>query len=202
MKRILLVSFCLILLISFDISAQDKKASIGLGIGGASASAKGADGTKNSGFGINFFINGMYNINENISAGLEYNANGVVIGDVDGASIKATSINGILAKGRYSFGSGGARPFVGVMFGVYRIQPGEVSLLSATVPIVFERKTIFGFAPEVGVSFGAFQLATSYHLPGNYKAEVDIPLFGPVTTDETYTVWQFNLGFNIGIIDN
>jgi hypothetical protein len=202
MKRILLGTFCLIMLISFDIDAQDKKATIGLGFGGASASAQGADDVRNSGFGINFYINGMYNLNENISLGLEYNGNTVVIGDEQDISIKATSINGILPKGRYYFGSGRTRAFAGAMLGLYFIKPGEVSFTSAATAIVFERKAVFGFAPEVGVSIGAFQLATSYHFVGNYKSELDIPLIGTVQTDETYSVWQFSLGWNIGIASN
>jgi hypothetical protein len=200
MKIYIVISICLIFM-SVDMNAQDKKTSLGLGFGGASASATGEDGVKESGFGINFYINGMYNINEHISAGLEYNGNAVVIGDVSGASVKASLINGILVKGRYSFGSGGVRPFAGVMFGMYIIKPGEVSATTGN-SILFGRETVFGFAPEVGVSFGSFQLATSYHLPGNYKSEVEIPVIGTVTIDETYTVWQFNIGWNIGIIDN
>jgi hypothetical protein len=200
-NKTLLIGSLLTLCMAFAVNAQDKKASLGIGFGGAAASAKGVDGIKNSGFGLNFFINGMYNVNENISAGLEYNANIVVLGDVAGASVSATQINGVLVKGRYFFGSGNARPFAGVMMGIYNIQPGEVSG-STSLAILFEKKTVFGFAPEVGVSIGSFQLATSYHLPGKYKGEVVLPSIGTQTFEETYTVWQFNIGWNIGLMDN
>lgn len=200
MKKYILIAICLIFM-SVEMNAQDKKTSLGLGFGGASASVKGEDGIKESGFGINFFINGMYNINEHISAGLEYNGNVVVIGEVSGTTVQASLINAILAKGRYSFGSDGVRPFAGVMFGMYIIKPGEVSTTTGN-SILFGRETVFGFAPEVGVSFGSFQLATSYHMPGNYQSEVTKPIIGTVVVDETYTVWQFNLGWNIGIGKN
>ncbi len=152
-KNVLLAIIMLAFIGQSNVWAQEKKASLGLGFGGASAGAKGEDGVKDSGFGVNFYINGMYNINENISAGLEYNGNVVVIGDVSGATIEATRINGILAKGRYSFGSGNARPFAGLMLGIYNITPGQVSGNTA-LTIVFDKKTVFGFAPEVGVSIG------------------------------------------------
>jgi hypothetical protein len=200
MKRYILIAICLIFM-SVEMNAQDKKTSLGLGFGGASVSVKGVDGVKESGFGINFYINGMYNINEHISAGLEYNGNAAVLGDSSGGNVKASLISGILAKGRYSFGSGRVRPFAGVMFGMYILKPGQVSTSTGT-SISFGRETVFGFAPEVGVSFGSFQLATSYHLPGNYKNEVEMPVRGTVMFDETFTVWQFNIGWNIGIGQN
>lgn len=207
MKRILTVFILVFCVINLS-SAQDKKASLGLGFGGASASAKDLDGIKDSGFGINFYINGMYNINENLSAGIEYNGNAVVIAGVDPNGLqldfKASSINGILAKGRYSFGSGGAKPYAGLMFGMYKITPGSVTISGTTSSLLlaFESKTTFGFAPEVGIMLGSFQLSTSYHLPGKYKGNVPDGNGGTIAVETTYTVWQFNIGWNIGLMDN
>ena len=207
MKKILLVFICLFSFL-IDSYAQDKKASFGIGFGGASASAKDLDGVKDSGFGVNFYINGMYNINENLSAGLEYNGNAVVIAGVDPSGLtldfKASSINGILAKGRYAFGSGGARPFAGLMLGIYKITPGSVTISGSTssVLLAFESKTTFGFAPEVGIELGSFQLATSYHLPGKYTGNVPDGNGGTINVETTYSVWQFNIGWNIGLMDN
>ena len=203
MKKTLLLLSCMIFVL-IDVNAQDKKASFGIGFGGASASAKDLDGVRDSGFGFNFYINGMYNIDENLSAGLEYNGNAVVIAGVDptGGSLdfKASSINGILAKGRYAFGSGSARPYGGLMFGLYKITPGSVTISGSTSPVqlAFEPKRTFGFAPEVGIVFGNFQLATAYHFPGKYKATLSDGT--PIET--TYNVWQFNIGWNIGLMDN
>jgi len=207
MKKVFL---CVVLLsFVFQYSdAQDKKASLGIGFGGASASAKDLDGIKDSGFGVNFYINGMYNINENFSAGLEYNGNAVVIAGVDPAGLsldfKASNINGILAKGRYAFGSGNGRPYAGLMFGVYKITPGSVSVSGSGSPLslAFDSKTSFGFAPEVGVMLKSFQLSTSYHFPGKYKADVPDGSGGTTAVETTYTVWQFNIGWNIGLMDN
>ena len=207
MKKILMSAFLICFLLQTGF-AQDKKASLGIGFGGAAASAKDLDGIKDSGFGFNFYLNGMYNINANLSAGIEYNGNAVVIAGVDpngfNLDFKASSINGILAKGRYAFGSGSGRPYVGAMLGVYRITPGSVSISGSGTPLqlAFESKTSFGFAPEVGVMLRSFQLSTSYHLPGKYKAEIPDGSGGTRAVETTYTVWQFNIGWNIGLMDN
>ncbi len=201
MKKIVLV-FAASMMIAFAGLAQDKKMSIGLGFGGASAAGKDADGTKENGFGFNFYLNGMYNINENFSAGLEYNGNAVVIGDFDGGDVEATAIRGILAKAKYAFGEGRTRPFIGLMAGMYTITPGTITANNSSIGLVFPKATTFGFAPEVGIQLGAFQFATSYHLPGKYKESISFDGGDPIELETTYSVWQFNIGWNIGIGSN
>lgn len=193
----------LILFVVFAGKAQDKRASIGLGFGGASVSSSPAEGEKDSGFGINFYINGMYNINSNISAGIEYNSNLAVVGSLSGAEVKATRINGILAKGIYLLSEGKTRPYAGAMLGMYSLQPGSVTLGGTGVGVVFEKKRSFGFAPEVGIQLGSFQISTSYHVIGKYSSDFVNVLEGSTTTIETnYNIWQFNIGWNIGLVDN
>jgi len=60
MKKGILILTVLIGL-SLATNAQDKRFSLGIGIGGASASSK-SDNTSGSGVGLNFYLNGMYNI--------------------------------------------------------------------------------------------------------------------------------------------
>jgi len=194
MKKVLLFTVVMMSVV-FASHSQDKKMSIGIGFGGAAASDKDDTGIKDSGFGINFYLNVMYNINANLSVGLEYNGSGVVIGDLDGATLKATSINGNLLKAKYFFGEGGVKPFVGVMAGLYGIRPGIVDA-NGTAALTLQRKMSFGFAPVIGVHLGSFQIATSYHFPGTYKSEI------AGIGDISYNVWQFNIGWNIGLIDN
>ncbi len=196
-KSVLLVAILLGAVITSN--AQANKFSLGLGFGGSSASSK-SDGTSESGFGFNGYLNGMYNISGNLSVGLEYNSNFAVIAnnDVVDLDFSATKINGILAKGKYAFGDGGVNPYFGVMAGLYTIAPGSITSTGLTgVGIVFEKKTSFGFAPEVGIELGAFQLATSYHFVGKYSSEV-----ANTTVETTYALWQFNIGWNIGIAKN
>ncbi len=189
------------LFVTFTGYGQDKDASIGIGFGGASVSSKVSDGDKASGFGFNFYLNGMYNINEKISAGLEYNSNLAVITNIDDASfdVSLTKITGILAKGRYKFGTGKNKPYAGLMAGIYLLKPGSITINGSSIGFVFEGKTTFGFAPEVGIEIGSFQLATSYHLPGKYSSTLTDPTDGStITIETTYSVWQFNIGWNIG----
>ncbi|MCF6360884.1 MAG: outer membrane beta-barrel protein [Cyclobacteriaceae bacterium] len=195
-KGILLVAILLGAVMTSN--AQANKFSLGLGLGGSSASSK-SEGTSGSGFGFNYYLNGMYNISGNLSVGLEYNSNIVVIvnNDIADLSFTATQINGILAKGKYAFGDGGVNPYVGVMAGLYTIAPGSITVTGAGIGLVFEKKTSFGFAPEVGIELGAFQLATSYHFVGKYSSEI-----ANATVETTYALWQFNIGWNIGIAKN
>lgn len=205
-----LICFTLLIGVLVDSRAQDKKASIGFGIGGAVATAKEHNGSRDSGPGVNFYINGLYNINQKFSVGLEYNGNGSLIFGSSSTvfDIKPTVINGILVKGKYHFEGTVARAYVGINCGVYNITPGEVTfsliffLLPVPVAIEFEKLTTFGFAPEFGVEIGAFQLSTSFHLPGKYETEF-LDGNGDIRIIETkFAVWQFNLGWNIGIITN
>jgi hypothetical protein len=140
----------------------------------------------------------MYNVNERISAGLEYNSNLAVIGDFDGASIEATGITGILAKGKYRFGTGRTNFYGGLNAGLYMIRPGKISADSGdgSYDLTFDTKSTFGVAPEIGVHLGSFQIATSYHILGKYKYE-DL-----ADADVNYSLWQFTIGWNIGLIAN
>lgn len=187
-----------------DSHGQEKKASIGLGVGGGATFANELAGTNDSGPGVNFYINGMYNVNENIAIGLEYNGNASVIfgSNSNSFDFKPTVINGFLAKGKYLFDGDRAKPFVGLMLGAYNITPGEVEFAFILIPIAlvieFEKLTTFGFAPEFGVELGAFQLATSVHFPGKYKAELPDGNGGNILIETRFTIWQFTLGWNIG----
>jgi len=199
MKRVLLLALIMTSVV-FASQGQDKKMSIGIGFGGAAASDKDDSGVKDSGFGINFYLNAMYNVSSKLSVGFEYNSSGVIIGDLDGVSIEATSINGNLLKAKYFLGEGKVKPFVGAMVGLYGIKPGIVGTTdgngNGAVALTLARKMSFGFAPEVGIHLSSFQIATSYHFPGSYKSEI------AGIGDISYNVWQFNIGWNIGLIDN
>ena len=182
--------------------AQDKIGSIGIGIGGASVNEKDSDGLKSSGFGFNFYLNGMYNLNERISAGVEFNSNIAIINsfNITGIEVTATIVTGILAKGKYVFGEGSIKPYLGFMFGLYNIRPGgfKFSLNGSTpVELNFEKRGSFGFAPEFGAQFRSFQLSTSFHVPGKYKANLPDGNGGTNYLELQYFIWQFNLGWNI-----
>lgn len=196
MKKLLL-SAVLVFALVLAGNAQEKKMSIGLGLGVSSVSNSSLNYDNAAGVGFNFFVNYLYNLNTNISLGLEINGNIAVIAFNDGDDFEVTSITGYLPKFRYRFGDdGGVRFFVGAMVGLYRILPGNTSNGDFEV---FDAKMVFGGAPEIGAQFGrSFHIATSVHFPGKYK--YDSTFFG--TEEFSYFIWQFNVGWNINFVDN
>jgi hypothetical protein len=203
MKKILL-SLIVLLFIAFSSNAQEKKMSIGLGFGGGYVTSKQADGEKNSGFGMDFYVNYLYNINYNISVGVEYNYLGGFLGSVNSTgqtsdAIEVFDMNKFVAKGVYTFGKDrrnnkGPRFFAGLDLGMYGIKPQlKFTLDNEDIELALDRKFTFGITPEIGVIFGVFLLSLSYDLPGKYKNN-DI--------ETKYTAIMFNLGWNIGIGKN
>ena len=88
------------------------------------------------------------------------------------------------------------------MFGLYNIRPGGIKLSingSTPVELTFEKNGSFGFAPECGAQFRSFKLSTSFHVPGKYKANLPDGNGGTTNLEIQYFIWQFNLGWNIGI---
>lgn len=195
-KILLLIVILCVIIVS---NAQDNKMSLGIGGGGAYTSAKDNDAVKDSGFGVNIYLNGMYNVSANISAGIEYNYRIVVIFPGAGIDLdkKITNITSILAQVKYAFGDGNTKPFVGIMAGLYIINRKSIA-----VELGFDRKSVFGFAPEVGIQAGSLQFAVSYHLPGKYKSHnFDLSLI-PIPVETRYTIVQFNIRKDIGLMDN
>ena len=200
MKKLLLLSI-LFLGLGFTGNAQEKKMSIGLGFGisavsnNASFIGISSPDIKGNGVGFNFFVNYLYNINANISIGMEINGNIAVIAfDDSNEDFEITAITGYLPKFRYRFGEEGVRFFIGAMLGFYRIVPGDTTNGGS----VYQSKMVFGGAPEIGVQFGrSFLISTSYHFPGKYKNDEFI-----FPIEFSYQFWQFNVGWNINFVDN
>jgi hypothetical protein len=204
MKKILL-SLIVLLFIAFSSNGQEKKMSIGLGFGGGYVTSKQADGEKNSGFGMDFYVNYLYNINYNISVGVEYNALLGLLGSVNAQSgqisdaIEVFDMNKFVAKGVYTFGKDrrnnkGPRFFAGLGLGMYGIKPQfKFTKDDGDFELSLDRKYSFGITPEIGVIFGVFLLTLTYDLPGKYKNN-DI--------ETKYSAIMFNVGWNIGIGKN
>ncbi len=192
-KTLLLSVFMLGLLV---VHAQDKKFSIGVGGGMSVATNKPSNSVffnaNANGIGFGFFANFMYNITGNLSVGLEYNGNLVLLAfDENDDDVEVTVINGYLPKVRYRFGEDGTRFFVGAMTGFYNIKPGSTDGINF---LNYPNRVVFGVAPEIGVQFGnSFQLATSLHLPSRYNSN---------GLGFLYRLWQFSIGWNINFVDN
>lgn len=178
--------------------------SIGFGLGGGLVMSN-ADGKKNFGFGLNGFANLMYNINYNVSVGVEWNTMSGFFGSVNSAlgilinGIEIVEMNNFVAKGRYTIGKEGSskkgsRFFVGLDLGMYGIKPQlRFNTDGGNLDFSLNRKYVFGFTPEVGVIFGVFYMSASYDLPSKYKYN---------DLETSYSAIMLNWGWNIGIINN
>jgi hypothetical protein len=204
MRKILL-SLIVLLFIAFSGNAQEKKMSIGLGIGIGYVSSKNVKyDIKNGGVGFNGHLNYMYNINYNISVGAEVNNLRGILGSAnfqnnDNLIINSVDMLNFVAKGKYTFGkerrNSGARFFAGLEVGAYGIRTSLSINTNEGIEFKTDRKYNFGFTPEIGVVFGVFYMAASYDFPGKYKSDD-----GDFET--RYNAIMLNFAWNIGFIKN
>jgi len=195
MKKILLFLTLLQFVVFFG-NAQDKTMTIGLGFGAGAVNSKAVNvdnANQNLGVGFDLYANFLYNINYNISAGIELNS---IIALIDDQSSDVIDMINFLAIGKYAFGkerrSSGARFFVAVNIGLYGINPGTItSEGNAGHSSTFDRQYSFGGAPEVGVQFGVFQMDLAYHFAGKYEFDSG--------HEFKYSMIMFNIGWNIGV---
>jgi len=182
--------------------AQEKKMSIGIGFGGGGATNSNTDGDSDIGGSANFYLDFLYNINYNISAGIKSSSSAVWVMHDNYSSGELTDMINYFAKVKYAFGSDRkrqkARLFIAADIGTYGIRPSIlVSGSDVDLTLSADRQFVFGFSPEVGVQFRVFQMSLAYHFPGEYNSTI--------SGDEYtlgYNMWMFNLGWNIGIVPN
>lgn len=115
-----------------------------------------------------------FNLTDQLAVGLRLDAAAFVTQDVtvnagtNDASVSqgARAVTTFLAKADYYLTTSAARPFVGLGLGFYRIGAGSQEVSSgASVTVVQSAQAFrgFGLAPQVGVNFGGFRLAATYH---------------------------------------
>ncbi|MBB6460027.1 outer membrane beta-barrel protein [Flammeovirga kamogawensis] len=191
MKKTIIVA--LFLAMCSTAFAQDKKFSIGFGLGGSFASSKFED-VKQKGAGVNGFLNFYYNVNSKLSLGLEYNGATIVIKPEDdmGINFEATGLSSFSAKGLYHFSENKVRPYAGIGLGLYNVSPGKIG--SGENFIEFEKASSFGFAPEVGLKLGWFQIAALYHMIPSVSFSDD---YNP-----SYNNFEIRIAANIGLVSN
>lgn len=118
-------------------------------------------------------IEPKYNVTDQLAVGLRLEAAGFVTADVKvstGAgssdaevSQSARAVTTFLAKADWYLTTTPVRPFVGLGMGLYRIGAGSQDVSGATVVQTAQAFRGFGLAPQVGVNFGGFRLAATYH---------------------------------------
>lgn len=168
MKSFFVLIFCVLTAGSLMSQAESYKAfEFELGIGYALASGD-VDG------GIAFRLEPRYNLMDNLSVGLRYEA-AAVAGSDDSEFTEASTISSFLVTSDYYFGNGSTRVFGGLGVGIFALGSiGEGGI---------ELGSKFGLAPRIGLELGHFRPSLTYNL-----------ITGTDVYDPSY------LGLNIGFV--
>lgn len=161
MKRILTVALLVFVTAAGSMAQEYKAFRVGLGLGYANASGKGAKG------GVLWALEPGYRVNDQILANLRIE--GAVIGrgyaDETTASIDVAALGSYTLNGQYYFNNNKFRPFAGVGFGMYSL--AAVSMTAGTnggsTQAVAAANKI-GFYPRLGFDAGHFTLNLDYNI--------------------------------------
>lgn len=161
MKRILTVAMLVLLTAAGSMAQEYKAFRVGIGLGYANASGKGAKG------GVLWALEPGYRVNDQILANLRIE--GAVIGrgyaDETSASVDVAALGSYTLNGQYYFNNNNFRPFVGVGFGMFSLAAVSVSASTgggSTEAVAAANK--IGFYPRVGFDAGHFTLNLDYNI--------------------------------------
>jgi hypothetical protein len=128
-------------------------------------------------FGFGAALEPKYNVTDKLAVGFRLEGSAFVTQTIDvdsgaggNANIEqgARAVSAYLAKADYYLTTSPTRPFVGLGLGLYRIAAGSqsVSTGGSDVSVVQAASAFrgFGFAPQIGVNFGGFRMAGTYHV--------------------------------------
>lgn len=119
-------------------------------------------------YGIGAAIEPKYNLTDRLSLGVRLEGAALMPESVsvgsDNVSMGVRALSIYLAKADFYLTTSSVRPFVGFGAGLYRMGSIDQSAGSGGVVQRAEAFSGFGIAPQIGVNFGAFRLAGTYHL--------------------------------------
>lgn len=119
-------------------------------------------------YGVGASIEPKYNLTDRLAVGARLEGAALVPESVsmggESVSMGARAISAYLAKAEYFLTTSSVRPFVGIGAGLYRIGGGSQTVGTGGVVQQAEAFSGFGLAPQLGINFGAFRLAGTYHL--------------------------------------
>lgn len=124
-------------------------------------------------WGIGAALEPKYNVTDNLAAGLRFEGAAFVTQKVDvgpagsgqvAISQGARAVTAYLVKADWYFTTTSVRPFAGLGLGLYRIAAGSQDVSGASVSQRAEAFSGFGLCPQLGVNFGGFRLAATYHV--------------------------------------
>ena len=168
------LNLLLVVMLSFvlagSISAQGISAAAQLGWsvpGGAGVSDNPDD--LNLDGGLTYGVDVLYQINDNLGAGVFYSAS-ILAGAGDGTlNIDAYGLNLFGVKGMYRLREGFS-PYGALSLGLAQLSTPEVSS-GGTVLVEANKGSGFAIVPEVGLLFGKFFIAGQYLVPVKYTIE-------------------------------
>ncbi len=139
--------------------------------------------------GIEYGIDILYHIKENIGVGIVFNRS--VLAGTGGGDIDLFGARFIGAKGLWFMKPEGFSPFAGLSLGVSQLLTPEWSIIDSegNVQVIEEQVgNGFGIMPEAGIRFGKFYLSAQYVVPVSYTVE-------NVIEDKSMGVLNINIGW-------
>jgi outer membrane protein X len=119
-------------------------------------------------YGVGAAIEPKFNLTDQLSVGLRLEGAALIPESVSvgsgSISMGVRALSAYLVKGEYYLTTSDVRPFVGLAAGFYDIASGGQTVGSAGIVQQAEAFRGFGFAPQLGVNFGGFRLAGTYHI--------------------------------------
>jgi hypothetical protein len=180
MKKISIT--CLLIIFTFVAFAQDgefKKFRVGIGLGYAKGSGKGASG------GVLLTLEPGYRVTDQILVNLRMESAVILRGTATASNVStdAAAMGSYTFNGQYYFNTNTFRPFAGVGAGMFTVAAVQVSIDNGTGGAAAATK--LGFYPRIGFDAGHFTVSIDYNLIPPIKA-------GDVEFKNSY------LGFRIG----
>ncbi len=119
-------------------------------------------------YGVGGAVEPKFNLTDRLAIGVRLEGAALIPESVsmdgDSVSMGARALSAYLAKAEYYLTTSDVRPFVGIAAGLYDIGGGGQTVGSAGIVQQAEAFRGFGFAPQVGINFGAFRLAGTYNI--------------------------------------
>lgn len=164
MKRVSTVLLLVVLTAGASVAQEYKPFRVGLGLGYANASGKGAKG------GILWTLEPGYRVNDQILANLRIEGAVIARGSATEteASLDVAALGSYTLNGQYYFNNNNFRPFVGVGFGMYSLAAASMDVNSGGgVNQQVAAANKIGFYPRVGFDAGHFTLNLDYNIVPN-----------------------------------
>lgn len=193
MKKLLLISA---LIVSSGSFAQENFFRADGSIGGALTFGK------LKSYGISAGVEPKFFFNPNISVGLRMEGDVLFGGSIDAeasdVTVGVSSRAAYCLKGEYYLGDGNTKPFFGLMAGMYTQANIGSAVKDDNASVTASAVRTFGFAPELGVTFGNFRISGIYHyVPGTDLVTVNSTVGGIEQVEIGRSYLVISLGFRM-----